>query len=256
MARAVPARLQPLSEGRFKVEFTASSRLREKLARSLDLMSHANPARDLATVVERALDVLLEQLEKTRLGALKCPKPAAATGTTSAGARKPSSGIPRAVRRAVFERDGEQCTYVAPDGRRCSARAFLELDHIQPRAQGGGDEVQNLRVRCAAHNQLWAEQSYGRQHIAARRHFRQRKSMATRAGQDGQAQEPESRSVSEEAFATVLQKACRALEGLGFRKSEARKALDEVEPECSGLQQQPALQQVLRTALCRLSAPI
>jgi hypothetical protein len=64
LARAAPARLQPPSEGRFKVEFTASSSLREKLARSFDLMSHANPTRDLATVVERALDVLLERLEK------------------------------------------------------------------------------------------------------------------------------------------------------------------------------------------------
>ncbi|HEY6558768.1 MAG TPA: HNH endonuclease, partial [Polyangiaceae bacterium] len=72
----------------------------------------------------------------------------------------------------------------------------MELDHIQPRAQGGGDDVQNLRVRCHAHNQLWAEQAYGRQHIAARRHFRQQKSMATRAGQDGQAPQSEPRSVS------------------------------------------------------------
>ncbi|HEY6559518.1 MAG TPA: HNH endonuclease signature motif containing protein [Polyangiaceae bacterium] len=111
-------------------------------------MSHANPTRDLATVVERALDVLLVQLEKTRLGALKQPKP---SRTKGAVARKSSTGIPRAIRREVFERDGEQCTYVAPEGRRCTARAFLELDHIQPRAQGGGDEVQNLRVRlpCA-----------------------------------------------------------------------------------------------------------
>jgi hypothetical protein len=255
VSRSEPARLQPLSEGRFKVEFTASSRLREKLARSLDLMSHANPTRDLATVVERALDVLLEQLEKTRLGALKQTKPSDAKRVS---ARK-SSGIPRAVRREVFERDGEQCTYVAPDGRRCSARAFLELDHIQPRAQGGADEIQNLRVRCSPHNQLWAEEAYGRQHIAMRRHFRQQKSMAKRAGQDGQAPEPaqsEPRSTGEEALATVIAKACRALEGLGFRKSEARKALDEVERECSGLQQPPALQQVLRTALCRLSAPV
>lgn len=216
-------------------------------------MSHANPTRDLAIVVERALDLLLEQLEKTRLGALKQTKP---SRTKRVRAQKSSTGIPRAVRREVFQRDGEQCTYVATDGRRCSARAFLELDHVQPRAQGGSDDVQNLRVRCRAHNQLWAEQAYGRQHIAARRHFRQQKSTATRAGHDVQTPQPEPRSVSDEAFATVLQKACRALEGLGFRKSEARKALDEVEREWSGLQQPPALQQVLRTALCRLSAPL
>jgi 5-methylcytosine-specific restriction endonuclease McrA len=213
-------------------------------------MSHANPTRDLATVVERALDLLLEHLERTRLGALKKPKPSSAKPVSG----RKSGVIPRAVRREVFERDGEQCTYVAPDGRRCSARAFLELDHIRPRAQGGGDEVQNLRVRCHAHNQLWAEQAYGCQHVAMRRHFRQQKSTTKRAGEYGQALRPEPRSVREDAFATVLQKACGALEGLGFRKSEAQRALDEVERECAGLQQSPEFQQVLRTSLCLLSA--
>jgi len=36
---------------------------------------------------------------------------------------------PAAVARAVFLRDGKQCSYVSPDGRRCSTRRCLELDH-------------------------------------------------------------------------------------------------------------------------------
>jgi hypothetical protein len=51
-----------------------------------------------------------------------------------------------AGRDEVFGRDGEQCTYVAKDGQRCSSRSLLELDHIRPRALGGADDATNLRI--------------------------------------------------------------------------------------------------------------
>ncbi|WP_397427890.1 HNH endonuclease [Pseudolysinimonas sp.] len=37
-------------------------------------------------------------------------------------------------------------------GVRCLSRQFLELDHVKPRALGGGDEASNLRLLCRAHN--------------------------------------------------------------------------------------------------------
>lgn len=64
---------------RFKMQLTASSELRDKLERARDLMSHANPSGDLAVVVERALDLLLERLEKERLGKTTRPPRQAAT---------------------------------------------------------------------------------------------------------------------------------------------------------------------------------
>ena len=84
---------------------------------------------------------------------------------------------PRARPGEVFQRDGDRCTYVGPDGNRCEATAFLELDHIDSRALGGGDDSQNLRVRCRAYNRLWAEQTFGKDHVERRIHLRQRKSM-------------------------------------------------------------------------------
>ena len=63
---------------------------------------------------------------------------------------------PAAVARAVFLRDGKQCSYVSPDGRRCSARRCLELDHVVPWAVGGKSTVENLRLRCRAHNQRYS----------------------------------------------------------------------------------------------------
>ena len=83
--------------------------------------------------------------------------------------------IPQPERRAVFERDGLACTWVDADGTRCASRAWLELDHRQPRARGGSSEAENLRILCRAHNQLAAELEYGRAHMdRARAHGRHR----------------------------------------------------------------------------------
>ena len=68
---------------------------------------------------------------------------------------------PAAVTRAVFLRDGKQCTYVSPDGRRCGARRCLELDHIEPWAVGGESTIENSRLRRRAHNQRHARQYFG-----------------------------------------------------------------------------------------------
>src|SRR6187431_1662931 len=80
---------------------------------------------------------------------------------------KPNRHVPAAVARAVFLRDGQQCSYVAPDGRRCSARRCLELDHVHPWAEGGESTIENLRLRCRAHNQRYARQQFGKSRVEA-----------------------------------------------------------------------------------------
>jgi hypothetical protein len=153
-AAARGPQLLPLSETRHKVQFTASDQLRKKLERAQDLMRHANADGDLAVVVERAVDLLLEKLEKRRLGKTSRPRKSQEQG-------EPAS-VSQATRRAVFERDGERCTFTDADGHRCSATTWLELDHVTPRAVDGSNELGNLRVRCRAHNQLYAEQTFGK----------------------------------------------------------------------------------------------
>ena len=52
--------------------------------------------------------------------------------------------IGKKTRFDVFKRDGFQCQY-------CSAKppsAVLEVDHIIPRAKGGGDQIENLLTAC------------------------------------------------------------------------------------------------------------
>ena len=214
---APPARVEPLSESRYKLQLTIGRVAREKLERATDLMRHRNPSGDLAVVVEQALDALLAKLERERLA--KTSRPRRVAGPTKQGR------IAAAVRREVVTRDGERCTYVSEDGLRCTSSAFLELDHVTPRALGGRDAPDNLRVVCRAHNRLHAEEVLGRKCVERGIHVRQRKSDALAA-------------------------ATRDLVNLGFREQEARRAVGVV---ASGRAEEPALPDMLRAALALLT---
>ena len=62
-------------------------------------------------------------------------------------------------------RDGQRCTFVAPDGVRCCERKGLEIDHVTPFGIGGETVAENLRVTCRAHNQMLARKIFGDAHV-------------------------------------------------------------------------------------------
>ncbi len=159
-------RVSPLSAGRFHVQFTAGSELKAKLERALNLTSHQNPKRALATLIEKSLDLLLADIEKKKLGKTNKPRPSKGTK---------NGNFSREARREIYERDGEQCAYVSPSGQRCQAQAFLEMDHRTARARGGRGTSRNGRVLCAAHNALEAENVFGREFMESRIRIRQRR---------------------------------------------------------------------------------
>lgn len=211
------ARIEPLSEARYKVQLAASAALRAKLERASDLMRHRNPSGDLALVIDAAMDLLFAKLEKERLGKVKAPRETrAATGTSRGRA------VSARVRREVFERDGEQCTFVDDAGERCPSRGHLELDHVEARALGGTNAASNLRVRCRAHNRLAAEDAFGKAYIAERIDFRQRKS---RPAAKPVVLPPPSPLPPPHR---VIDLALRGLHNMGFTKSDARRAVDHV----------------------------
>jgi hypothetical protein len=209
-----PRRLEPLSADRYGVHFTADGEFLELLERVRGLAGHRLPSGDLMTLLKRGLEAYERELSKERfaLGSRsrrsRAVAPAPSTPSASSApstsdlaqpdlARldpakpdprseaNPSSNsnrkrhYPAAVARAVFLRDGKQCSYVSPDGRRCSARRCLELDHVVPWAVGGEGTIDNLRLRCRAHNQRYARQYFGKSRIEAGvQHSRQRRAAA------------------------------------------------------------------------------
>jgi len=148
------------------------------------LVSHSIPNGDVAAVLERALDLALEQVQKRRFAKTDKPRNPQKPGGMKLRSRgSHREHIPNAVQREVATRDGLHCTYVSDDGCRCPARAFLQLHHEEPWARGGASNAENLRMLCAAHNRLLAERDFGGAHVAER--------LAARRGRDARATDSE-----------------------------------------------------------------
>ncbi|MGH2398511.1 MAG: HNH endonuclease [bacterium] len=62
----------------------------------------------------------------------------------------------------MWARDGGRCAFVAPGGRRCTERTFLEFHHVVPYGAGGAATVENIQLRCRAHNGFEAKVFFGR----------------------------------------------------------------------------------------------
>jgi hypothetical protein len=148
-----PAVLAPLTPDRYKVQMTVSRETHDKLRRVQDLLRHQIPDGDPAVVFDRALTLLLQDLERKRLAAATRPRPAR-------GSTPGSRHVPAAVKREVWKRDGGQCAFVG-NARRCTEHGFLEYHHVVPFADGGPTSAQNLQLRCRAHNAYEAEEHFG-----------------------------------------------------------------------------------------------
>jgi 5-methylcytosine-specific restriction endonuclease McrA len=174
-SRVSPSVLQPLSPGRYKVQFTASTEFRQKLERLRALVGSRGLDGDLAAIIEQAVTEKLERLEARRFARSKAPRkdPAAiASPTTPKATPDPSPSsrhIPAAVRRAVYQRDGGRCRYVDERGGRCPERDRLEYHHRHPFGLGGKHSVANLALMCSAHNAYLAACDYGREAMARHR---------------------------------------------------------------------------------------
>jgi hypothetical protein len=134
----------PLAPERYKLQFTISRETHAKLRRVQALGRHVIPSGDPAAIFDRALTLLLHDLERRRCAAVTSPR---AAGETVGGSRH----IPASVKREVWRRDDGRCAYAGRDGR-CTERSFLEYHHMQPYAAGGAATAANIELRCRAHN--------------------------------------------------------------------------------------------------------
>jgi 5-methylcytosine-specific restriction endonuclease McrA len=224
----------PLSAERFEWHLTVSRRTQEKLRRAQALLGHSVPSGDLPEVLERALDALVEKLEKRKFAKTDRPRP-------QRGAAK-GRHIPAAVKRAVLERDHGQCTFVGKTGRRCEARTRLELDHIEPIARGGESTAGNLRLRCRAHNQYAAECTFGTGFMRDKREQAKRRGAQAQAEANARARAQGTADDAEERDVVPW------LRELGYNATRARKGAD----ACAHIPDAP-LEERLKVALRALA---
>ena len=140
-----PATFTALAPERYKMQVTISGEALDLLEMAKDLLRHALPTGDVAAVLERALKALVaEQLKKKFADT---DRPQRSRGT-AAGSRE----VAAEVRRAAYLRDRGRCAFVGTGGRRCNERAFVEFHHLRPFAHDGPATVENIELRCRAHN--------------------------------------------------------------------------------------------------------
>ena len=126
----------------------------EKLLRAQALARHAVPDGDLDSILDRALTLLIDDLERRRFASVAAPRPGRGTGSGR------GRHIPAAVRREVSTRDAGRCAFVGRAGR-CRETSFLEFHHVTPYAAGGATTADNIELRCRAHNQHEARVFFG-----------------------------------------------------------------------------------------------
>jgi len=148
------AELAPVAADRYQVKFTASEAMIGRLRQAQELLSHSVPSGDMAEIFDQALIALLGKTARRKHSAPLRP------GRGRAAA--PSSrGIPAAVEREVWARDGGRCAFVSIGARRCEERRFIEFHHVKPWAVGGAATTENIALRCRAHNAYEAAVYFG-----------------------------------------------------------------------------------------------
>jgi 5-methylcytosine-specific restriction endonuclease McrA len=205
------ARVKPVAPERFALQCMLSKDTYDKLQHLQALLSHQLPSGDLAQVLDRALDISIAHLEKRKFAATR--KPRLRRGSTA----NPRH-IPAHVKRAVRERDQGQCTFVGDTGQRCQSRKFLEYDHVEPVARGGKPTVDNVRLRCRAHNQFEAERVFGAGFMNEKRKETRRAAESRRTA----VAEARIRATAQEHAKDVM----AGLRELGVRADQARRAIE------------------------------
>lgn len=146
----------PPSAELYAISFTASKETHDLLMRAKELLRHRFPKAGTDEIVNFALKRALAEVDRDLR---KPPRPAKPPKDGYA----PGRYMPEAVKQEGWERDGGQCAFVAVDGTRCTARAWLQFDHELPFALGGSSrDPANARLYCFPHNQWAAEQTFGK----------------------------------------------------------------------------------------------
>ena len=177
-SRTVPApsgtgrgSIEPARRQVYNVRFSAEESFKEKLERLAEVLGVFDPQREMAALLERALDIALEKKdpqkrlerrEKRARAAKSSPRPD--KGKTGHRSRS----VPVAVRDHILARSGYQCEYRGSDGTRCRARTGLAIDHRFAYARGGSHDELNPRALCEAHNLLCAEKDFGVEFVRKR----------------------------------------------------------------------------------------
>jgi hypothetical protein len=159
------AALSPGAPDIVTIHVRVHAETRERLQRAQELWGPAEGG-NMAAVLDRAVTLVLQELERKQPAKVTRPR---ADGKEVVKSRRP----PAWMRRKVFRRDGGQCAFVGTAGR-CPERSDLQFHHLDPYGKRGPTRVENLQLRCGAHNRYEAELVFGAKAVRRTRARRKR----------------------------------------------------------------------------------
>jgi 5-methylcytosine-specific restriction endonuclease McrA len=169
-----PRSIEPARPEVYNVRFSMSQAMKEKLERMAEVLGIHNPEKNLATILEKLLEIGLEEKDPQRKLARRRRREARKAESMDSPHR-PADGsgfrsrhIPAVIRERVLERAGYRCEHSSGIGVRCSQRTGLNIDHVQPYALEGEHDEKNLRALCSAHNSWHAKRVFGAAFIEAK----------------------------------------------------------------------------------------
>jgi len=145
----------------FRLGATLPNDVHEMMTRLKNIWAHVDPTMDNVEVMRRAFKIALEKVDPVQK-----KKTRSATESAKHRSIKRLTCYGKEFDRKLWERAGSQCEYMDKvSGRRCECKFGLQREHVIPIAMGGTNELSNMELLCATHNQLRARQIFGNSKI-------------------------------------------------------------------------------------------
>lgn len=135
--------IKPLTEDKVLLKFAADKSIEEQITHLKGLLAHAHPDLPLGELFQKLCELGLKEWSPARE-----PKK---SGTFRVTVHKKSKASDH---RHIWQRDEESCT-------NCGSTFALEKDHRRPKALGGSDRPENMRLLCRSCNQRAAIEVFG-----------------------------------------------------------------------------------------------
>jgi hypothetical protein len=140
-----PDKMTVITEEKVEYRFTADKSLEGKISEVKGLLAHKYPSLSMAELLDVLCDLGIEKMKSE-----KTAPPRKRRDPDSAGVAKPFAQ----VQREVWQESDFQCS-------NCKSHYALEEEHRIPKAKGGTNAKENLRIFCKSCNQRAAIREFG-----------------------------------------------------------------------------------------------
>jgi 5-methylcytosine-specific restriction endonuclease McrA len=157
--RALRESVRPRAEDCFELKIKTSKDFTRKLERVKSLQAQRGIDEGTGAAIEAALDEYLRRhdpVEKAKRG-----RESKKLCLNRVRGRVP---LKAAEKHAVFLRDGGRCTHVDHLGNRCGSDRWIQIHHLKPVSEGGGNDPANLSTLCAFHHDLAHQLNFPLEH--------------------------------------------------------------------------------------------